>query len=252
MKKIVIAITVVSCVFAFTTSAVAQQGDTSTIKEDVSSRESPIELVPDEEKTTRTRRALDNMRGALSKVLRYLEEARDQRDVLKMNSLNEKLTAIKGLLRVSEQAYVTMQEALATKDVTVAQHEYEKIMIAARKIEELSAESELTIGALAVYSGVTSVTVQVKDEVISSSALNSSGTPTATTGTSESSSDTSEDDSLQDSIMESPDSAPSGGSAEASSASGDDASSGEDSGGEGGGVETPATEISRNPPASGS
>ena len=89
-------------------------------------------MVPDEEKVGANPSRGDNMRGALSKVLRYLEEAREQRDVLKLNCVNEKLTAIKGLLRVSEQAYtVTMMEALATKDVTVAQHEYEKIMIAA-------------------------------------------------------------------------------------------------------------------------
>jgi hypothetical protein len=59
------------------------------------------------------------MRGSLSKVLGYFEEAREQRDVLKLNCVNEKLTAIKGLLRVSEQAAVTMMEALAMKDVSV-------------------------------------------------------------------------------------------------------------------------------------
>ena len=152
------------------------------------------------------------MRGSLSKVLRYLEEAREQRDVLKLNCVNEKLTAIKGLLRVSEQAAVTMMEALATKDVTVAQHEYEKIMIAASKTEELSAESEVCIGELAVYSGQTSVTVEVKDEVLSTAITGSDNS--GSTGTSSSGSDENEDSgeggsSLQDSIMENPDAAPS-------------------------------------------
>ena len=201
-----------SCILGLTATAFAQDSVTNTVKEQVQPRESAIEMVPDEEKTVRTRRAVDNMRGSLSKVLRYLEEAREQRDVLKLNCVNEKLTAIKGLLRVSEQAAVTMMEALATKDVTVAQHEYEKIMIAASKTEELSAESEVCIGELAVYSGQTSVTVEVKDEVISTAITGSDNSGSA--GSSSSGSDDSEDSgeggsALQDSIMENPDAAPS-------------------------------------------
>ena len=236
MKRMIIKVAALGCVVGLTASAYAQDaGTTTTVKQQIQPRESAIEMVPDEEKSVRTRRAVDGMRGALSKVLRYLEEAREQRDVLKLNCVNEKLTAIKGLLRVSEQASVTMMEALATKDVTVAQHEYEKIMIAASKTDELSAESEVCIGELAVYSGQTSVTVEVNDEVISTSAgtgTSSTGGTVGTdgsTGTDETSD--SESSSLQDSILESPEAAPSAGTTDSSSAGSDDAGSGEDTGG---------------------
>lgn len=212
-----------SCILGLTATAFAQNSVTNTVKEQIQPRESAIEMVPDEEKSVRTRRAVDNMRGSLSKVLRYLEEAREQRDVLKLNCVNEKLTAIKGLLRVSEQAAVTMMEALSTKDVTVAQHEYEKIMIAASKTEELSAESEVCIGELAVYSGQTSVTVEVRDEVISTAVTGSENTGSSGTGSSAASSDSSESgSSLQDSIMQNPEAAPSASGSDSESDSGSD------------------------------
>lgn len=220
IKRTITRVAVASCILGLTATAFAQDSVTNTVKEQVKPRESAIEMVPDEEKTVRTRRAVDNMRGSLSKVLRYLEEAREQRDVLKLNCVNEKLTAIKGLLRVSEQAAVSLMEAMATRDVTVAQHEYEKIMIAASKTEELSAESEVCIGELAVYSGQTSVTVEVKDEVISTAITGSDSTGaagTSSSGSSGSESEESSDTSLQDSIVDSPEAAPSGGSSEGES-----------------------------------
>ena len=253
MKRMIIKVAALGCILGLSTSVFAQDATTTTVREQIQPRESAIEMVPDDEKDARTKRAVDNMRGALSKVLRYLEEAREQRDVLKLNCVNEKLTAIKGLLRVSEQAYTVMLTALATKDFTVAQHEYEKIMIANSKTDELSAESEVCIGELAVYSGQTSVTVEVNDEVISTSALTgSSAAPASGDSSGDSSTDDStSDSSLQDSIVESPESAPSGGSTDAASSGSDDASSGDDTGGGSEGVQSNPNG-SRPPAASGS
>jgi len=167
-----------------------------------------IEKVSDEEKPEKSRRAIDKMRGVLSKVIKYLEEARDQRDVLKLNCVNEKLTAIKGLLRVSEQADVAMQEAIATGESTASEHEYEKIMIASKKVQSLGTESEVCIGELAVYSGQTSVSVEVGDEVVStrSDAVTDGGqdvstgtSETSESGTEEATPDQAGDDFLEDS-----------------------------------------------------
>ena len=144
--------------------AIAQS---NTTVEKVGAVAEEIERVSDEEKPEKSRRAIDKMRGVLSKVIKYLEEAREQRDVLKLNCVNEKLTAIKGLLRVSEQADVAMHEAIATGESTASEHEYEKIMIASKKVQSLATESEVCIGELAVYSGQTSVSVEVGDEVVS-------------------------------------------------------------------------------------
>ncbi len=146
-------------------SAIAQEGETEVIAEPtVEPDESPVEQVPDADKAAQADSYISNMKEVLRTVLKYLEEARDERDVVKLNCVNEKLTAVKGLLRISETSDVALREALARRDPDSAAHEFEKIAIAARKVEQLRAESEACVGELAVYSGDTQVEVVVAGE----------------------------------------------------------------------------------------
>jgi len=105
--------------------------------------------IPDAEKLNRSRDYVGRMRSALSEVLGRLEEARATKDVVKLNCVNEKLTQVKGLLRISEQSDVALQEAVAKKDSTTAEHEYSKVSIAKTKVEQLRGEAEQCIGQLA-------------------------------------------------------------------------------------------------------
>ncbi len=105
--------------------------------------------VPDGEKLTRSTQSLGAMREVLRQVLGKVEEARRTKDVVKLNCANEKLTQIKGLLRISEQADVSLQEALSRKETSTSDHEYTKVMIARQKVTQLRAEAEECIGQLA-------------------------------------------------------------------------------------------------------
>jgi hypothetical protein len=105
--------------------------------------------VPDREKVSRSSAAVGRMRSVLSEVLGRLEEARATKDVVKLNCVNEKLTQVKGLLRISEQSDVALQEAVSRKDTTAAEHEYSKVSIAKTKVEQLRTEAEQCIGQLA-------------------------------------------------------------------------------------------------------
>jgi hypothetical protein len=105
--------------------------------------------VPDPEKLRRSVDALARMRNILKEVLSKLEEARNTKDVVKLNCVNEKLTQIKGLLRISEQSDVALQEAVAKKESSQAEHEFTKVMIARQKVDQLRAEAEECIGQLA-------------------------------------------------------------------------------------------------------
>ena len=89
------------------------------------------------------------MRLVLKEVLGKLEEARNSKDVVKLNCVNEKLTQIKGLLRISEQSDIALQEAAAKKEATATEHEYTKVSIAGVKVNQLRAEAEECIGQLA-------------------------------------------------------------------------------------------------------
>ncbi|WP_257454276.1 hypothetical protein [Archangium lipolyticum] len=105
--------------------------------------------VPAPDKLKRSTQALTGMRDVLRDVLGKLEEARRAKDVVKLNCVNEKLTQIKGLLRISEQSDVALQEAVARQETSSSEHEYTKVMIAQQKVTQLRGEAEECIGQLA-------------------------------------------------------------------------------------------------------
>jgi hypothetical protein len=114
--------------------------------------ESPAERladVSDAEKVKRSSESLTHMRRALREVLVKLEEARQSKDVVKLNCVNEKLVQIKGLLRISEQADVTLQAAIARSEASSARHEFTKVSIAHQRVQQLRTEAEECIGQLA-------------------------------------------------------------------------------------------------------
>jgi len=105
--------------------------------------------VSDPDKVRVSSEALVKMRTALKDVLTKLEEARNSKDVVKLNCVNEKLTQMKGLLRISEQSDVQLQESVAKRETATSEHEYTKVSIARGKVEQLRAEAEECIGQLA-------------------------------------------------------------------------------------------------------
>jgi hypothetical protein len=106
------------------------------------------------------------MRSVLSTVLGLLKEARAEKDVIKINCVNEKLTNIKGLIRISEQADVTLQEAVAKGERDTAAHEFHKIAISHQKIKVLKTEAEQCVGELAFAVGKTTVEVEVDENQV--------------------------------------------------------------------------------------
>jgi len=127
--------------------------------------EKPSE-VPDPEKLRRSADALARMKNVLKEVLSKLEEARNTKDVVKLNCVNEKLTQVKGLLRISEQSDVSLQEAVAKKESSQAEHEFTKVMIARQKVDQLRAEAEECIGQLAFRTDENlTVEVEVPDDL---------------------------------------------------------------------------------------
>ncbi len=120
--------------------------------------------VPDPEKVRQSADAVTKMRVQLKDVLAKLEEARNSKDVVKLNCVNEKLTQIKGLLRISEQSDIQLQESVARKETSTAEHEFTKVSIARSKVDQLRAEAEDCIGQLAFRTDENlSVEVEVPD-----------------------------------------------------------------------------------------
>jgi hypothetical protein len=115
----------------------------------------------DTEKLERSAESLNRMKNALKHVLSKTEEARNEKDVVKLNCVNEKLTQIKGLLKVAEQADISLHELLSNKDPG-AESEFTKIGIARTKVDGLKGDAEQCIGQLAyIVDEKTTVEVQL-------------------------------------------------------------------------------------------
>jgi hypothetical protein len=115
---------------------------------------------PDADKLEASAEHLARMRTSLKQVLGRVEEARNEKDIVKLNCVNEKLTQVKALVRVAEQADVALREAISRRDPG-AESEFAKIGIARTKVEGLRGESEQCIGQLAyIVDEKTTVEVQ--------------------------------------------------------------------------------------------
>jgi hypothetical protein len=115
-----------------------------------------------------SREALEDMRQMLSRVLEIHQGASESRDAVKVNCVNEKLIVVKGLLKISENAYGGLQQSLVQKEMSNARHEYRKIVTAQKNCAQLAGESEACVGQSVFYSGDSDVEVDVNSRLVGS------------------------------------------------------------------------------------
>jgi hypothetical protein len=80
------------------------------------------------------------MEAQLAAAFKLLEASLAAGDVGASTARNEAITAIKGLVKLSEENFVTLQQKVAEGDRERAEHEHVKIAIAAAKIDDLMAQ----------------------------------------------------------------------------------------------------------------
>ncbi len=115
----------------------------------------------DTEKVQNSSQAIKRMREEMNEVFAKLKEARDEHDVVKAACVNENLTQIKALVRISEQADLSMQEAISARNSARAEDEYTKLRIAPRRVEDLHTKAAECMGQLAFQT--VGLTVEVEE-----------------------------------------------------------------------------------------
>ncbi|MCB9554666.1 MAG: hypothetical protein H6707_01100 [Deltaproteobacteria bacterium] len=108
---------------------------------------------------------LRKMSSMLRRVERLARGARIEKDVIKLNCVNDKLIQIKGNLRVGEQSRDAIKVAESRNDVGTRDHEFSKLTIAYQRVVVLGQEAEACIGEEIAYVGTTRVDVQVDPEI---------------------------------------------------------------------------------------
>lgn len=113
----------------------------------------PDRYVPDSEK------ALVSMRGTLQKGLEEVMKARQDRDSVRLLCVNEPVTAMKGTLRIAENANVELQAAMSTGELMRAKREFLRIRQGRRQMETSLLQAQNCAGAVSSES-TTSVDVE--------------------------------------------------------------------------------------------
>ena len=114
--------------------------------------------------TARADAYLTKMREVLKRVVQLQGIARKQKDVIKLNCVNDKLLQIKQLLNIGEANKTNLDEAIARDDESGRYDFYSNITIANDQVMTLGAEAEQCIGEDLSFLGPTETTVEGGNE----------------------------------------------------------------------------------------
>jgi hypothetical protein len=100
--------------------------------------------------------------GVIKQVEGLVEQARKQKDVIRINCLLDKLGQLKAHLNIADSAIQSLQEAIAKRDEGASLHEYTRITIVNQKAQVLGAEAQACAGEDLSYVGTTRVDVETE------------------------------------------------------------------------------------------
>ena len=110
--------------------------------------------------------AAADLSSGTNRILGLIEEAQRRKDVLLLNCLNDKLIALRGLLKVADDSRLNLQEAIARENFDQQEHNYRKVAIADDQSKMIIAEAEACVGDLGYsQAGGTIVSVTVEGEI---------------------------------------------------------------------------------------
>lgn len=109
---------------------------------------------------------LDGMQVTLEGTGELLERARGQeRDILKINCINENLASIKGFVNVAEQSYESLQSSAESEDEEATRHHYTLISIAGQRVTSLGEQARVCAGEELRYAEDASLEVTIDPNI---------------------------------------------------------------------------------------
>lgn len=137
----------------------AQQTDEPAASPDVTVPMEKQAQLTAAEMTAQATTLIDQMQEALKRIVDLQQVAKRQKDVIKLNCVNDKLLQVKQLLNIAEGARTNLTEAIAQEDEEGRYHEFGKIVIAEQQVRVLAGEAENCIGEELIFIGPTEVDV---------------------------------------------------------------------------------------------
>ncbi len=123
-----------------------------------------ITLTP-QETLTQAKDYYKKMMDVQKRVLMLQAKAKKDKDVVKLNCVDDKLTQIRGHLTVSDQSMASLQSDVARGDDAGRQHQFTRLTILYQKVVTLGTEAEQCIGEDVSYIGATRVDVEIDPSI---------------------------------------------------------------------------------------
>jgi hypothetical protein len=101
------------------------------------------------------------MEQTLKQVQGLAEQARKQKDVIRLNCVLDKLAQLKANVTIADSAIQSLREATARRDEGASVHEYTRVTIVNQKAQVLGAEAQACVGEDLAYVGATRVDVEI-------------------------------------------------------------------------------------------
>lgn len=129
------------------------------LEEDIDSLEPGVMLERGDQK-------LDSMRVVLASTTELLERTRTQeRDIIKINCINENLASMKGFVNVGEQSYESLLQSTEGNDLEAARHHYTLVSIAGQRVTGLGEQARVCAGEELRYADDAALEVRVDPDM---------------------------------------------------------------------------------------
>jgi len=114
------------------------------------------------EKQEFANQAVQGLEATTNRVLRLIEDAQKKKDVVLLNCLNDKLGALRGLLKVAGDSRLNLAEATARENLDLQEHNFRKLFIAKQQALTVTSEADACVGQVGIVTaGQTRVVVSV-------------------------------------------------------------------------------------------
>jgi hypothetical protein len=120
--------------------------------------EKKVTITP-KEMLSRSENLIEEMKGMLDRVLVIQQAARKQKDVIRLNCVNDRLLQVKKLLNIAEASRNDLVEAIAADSEVERYHQFGKVTISHEKVSVLRDEAEACVGEELIFLGPTEVVV---------------------------------------------------------------------------------------------
>jgi hypothetical protein len=102
-----------------------------------------------------------SMNDAVKRITDLKNQAQRQKDIIRLNCVNDKLVQAKVNITIGEQAMAALQESISRADEGGRTHEFTRLTIVNQKVQVLGAEAENCIGEDLSFVGATRVDVEI-------------------------------------------------------------------------------------------